>query len=161
MKRMRAPRTKSALYEATKSLSTSGANSRKIVDQVKAEYHKIIGEEEEDLLDLALMVLAGRISIKPMDKDLQEDFFGEEKPREFVNIELSENGHWEPKRLSSLDTPLGDWRSRRITEQRPKIKHKTNEEILDKKFEEMISKGAGPDETIRSFFGTGSLFTPS
>jgi|GEM_PF-2665453 len=149
--RKRAPYVRERMYEIAQRDDESGSTSRRLVDTIKTEYPEIIDRDSEDLMDLGLMVLAGRLSSIPMQSNTNLDIFGYGKFREYMPVSHNDNGKWKTNNKRTRNVRLRDYvesKNKPVPVPREKGDGLSPESRV---FEAMLKEGRPLDETFGEF----------
>lgn len=139
MAKRKAPYTKQALYKAAKSLLDDGqlVNSASLAAKLRASFPEEIEKDRQDLMDIGLRVLAGRITTMRGSDNSIPDLFEKAQLVEFYPIRTLRNN-----KIVRTCVP-----SRRLTprmlDEQPEIKRnsKTKDNPILKYISEMRRKG--------------------
>jgi hypothetical protein len=100
-KRSRAVQTKTRLWEITVERSKEGTTSLDVVKAFKARFPELDQQEVNDLVDLGLMTLAGRVAVSNRPESGQMDIFSKRGYPEFVPIRVKAGSRSEVVRRDS------------------------------------------------------------
>lgn len=140
-----APGARRALYEATTILSVHGTDSREVVEYVKKNNAAEIAGDQEALIDLGLMVLAGRVATVKIAPTNQLDIFGVDAPQQFMNFGR--------KRIRTESLTLDQWESLQSKTLRSKDRRKSHDDIIAACFAQMKAKGLPKNTSLGTFLG--------
>ena len=154
MAKARASRTKTALHDAMATAAASGAaSSRAVVNTIKGSRvgREAIEAEREEIMDLGLMTLAGRIAARPLPATGQGDLFSEGRFKEFTDVRKSEPGSAPVDRVRTIDITMEQWFA-----QPPRLKKqgavkRTNEDVVDAYFKKAQKEGYPSDTTLKKY----------
>ena len=151
----KATRTKTALYEAMLSRKGGGSSSRSAVDWVKKskDGRAAISAEMEEILDLGLMTLAGRVAAGPAIPSEQGDLFALGRPKLFTDLRISTDEGYVTDRVESKKISLRQWEEQPKKRGARAEKGKTKDEILEEYFRKMKKEGIDPETTLGEYLG--------
>jgi hypothetical protein len=141
-RRSRAARTKSQLWEITSEKSKEGTNSLEVVTIFKERFPNIDQQEQEDLIDLGLMVLAGRVAVSSRPDNDQADMFAASGYPEFIPIRISSGNRSKLVRKDGRFVTVREYFENQAVpaEENSKAHKPTSRELFHKSMEEMREK---------------------
>jgi len=109
-RRTRAGHVKSALYEITKKLVAEGTYSTHLaVMELRRNHDKAIKADADDVRDVGLKVLAGRVRANRSGDPLQSDLLRQAGLKEFEELVILDNGKRTRKTFNTLDMTVADF----------------------------------------------------
>lgn len=141
-----APAARRALFEATELLSAKGTNSREVVEYVKNNSPSVILEDQSMLIDLGLMVLAGRVATVKIVDDRQLDIFGGGAPNKFMKV----GRH----RVQTKNVTLEQWQAQKPKKPAEGNRAKSHSELVSGYFEEMAALKLPVGTTLGEYLAT-------
>lgn len=150
--RSRAVQTKSRLWEITLERAEAGTTSLEVVRAFKERYPELPEHERSDLIDLGLMVLAGRVAVSNRQSDLGPDLFSQEGYPSFVPIRVKNGNRINLVRRNGRDITPREYFSNVHTEneQRREARKPSKRQRFHSLMEEMRDKGL-LDTTLPSY----------
>lgn len=145
-KRLRAGRTKTELYEITRSLVLSGKYSiERVVSEFNKQHPVLKDEELRDVLDFGLRTLAGRVRASRSSLSNQYDLLREHEIPEFFELSLQNEDRRQPKLVQTVDLRVEDFDAQAVTPQKQleAEKKSTGGDNIRKYIAEMRSQGFG------------------
>jgi len=135
-----APNVRKALLDVTTMLSVKGTTSREVVNYVKANLPNVVAEDQAALIDLGLMVVAGRVAVTKFVDSAQLTLFSDGAPNQFMKLGR--------RRIQTRTLTLGQWEALTEKPTRETNKVKTHNQRIAPFFEEMAAKGLSKDTSL-------------
>ncbi len=141
-RRSRAAKTKSQLWEITSEKSKEGTNSLEVVTIFKKRFPNIDQQEQDDLIYLGLMVLAGRVAVSSRPNNDQADMFATSGYPEFIPIRITSGNRSKLVRKDGrVVTAREYFKSQTVSAEENTKPHKqTSRELFHQSMEEMREK---------------------
>ena len=87
-RRLRAAQTKMRLWDIMRERAKLGTDSLDVVQIFRTRFPEIGKQDQEDLIDIGLMVLAGRVIVSNRPNDSSQDLFSNSGYPEFVPVKV-------------------------------------------------------------------------
>lgn len=142
VRRSRAAQTKSRLWEITLERSEKGTSSLDVVKVFKDRFPELEQQERDDLIDLGLMALAGRVAVSSRPDNGQIDIFFNHGYPDFIPVKVSSGNRTEVlRKLARNITPREYFQNVSVPVEQEITAHKLSKhQLFHRRMEEMREK---------------------
>lgn len=151
VKKLRAGRTKTALNDIYQ-IDGAGYSARGVVDLFKAKHTDVMAAEKEELLDMALMLLAGRVAAAPIIDPAIRSLFGDDVPKALTEVRSKVGGKMHPRKIPTHKVTPKVWLERHQARPRETTgNQRHSDDMVDEIVKKMIAEGMPEDMTIEEY----------
>ncbi len=126
-----------------------------MVDLFKGKHPQIIKNDHDELIDYALMLLAGRVATAPISEPHLVTLFGEELPKEVTVDRVEIDGKIEELKLNTGRISPDVWKTKLTAPEPRKSEKRTSDELVDAIIAKMLEEGMPTDMTIDEYARRG------